>query len=1024
MSRKSLHTLIALLFVLSGAIGLVYQIVWFKYLALFLGNTTYAQTIVLATFMGGLAIGSALWGRRADRAGSPLRLYAVLELAIGVYCLLYPVLIVVVQNAFILVARELGLAPGSSTTLILKLLVSVAMLLPPTILMGGTLPILVRFISRRLNESGRNVALLYFLNSLGAVLGSAFAGFFLIRMIGLRATILSAAVFSLVIGFIALVASMLRTTATVEERLDESSEEEHAFTRTEVVAAIAVAGISGMAAMIYEVTWVRLLIPVLGSSTYSFSLMLVGFISGITLGSLIVSSAVRSSRGLVRMLAFCQLAIAAAMLITVPLYARIPYAFWKTSTVLAHTDYAYPVFLSFQFLFVLLIMIVPTIFLGMSLPLATRIAVRGIDVLGRSVGNVFAVNTLGTVVGSLGAGLVLIPSIGVRQTIETGIFLNLLAGSIFIWIGREINTRQKIAISAVGGMTLVLSLFFLPDWGTGSMLAGVFRQVNSRIEPPKTYAAFSEAVGQTEVLYYREGSTATVGVVQGQTSAGPQNILIINGKADASSRGDLATQVTLAQLPLLLHPQPERVLIVGLGSGITLGSALRHPLDRVDCIEISPEVVEASSYFDGVSGAPLRDPRTALHVEDALAFLKLTDHRYDVIISEPSNPWIAGIGNLFTTEFFEACKVRMRPDGLMVQWFHLYEMNDELFRMVLRTYKQSFPCMTVWQSLGNDVVLLGSAHPVEPNDERIAAALNDPNIRDDLARIGITDIADLLSLHMLSDSAVTAYAGVGEFNTEDHPRLEYEAPRAFFTNVGVASVFRVDERLVISAPGSLLRSRWREGKVSDDDQRRIGMLHTLPSRGNLLFGYSILRSYVERHPGDTEVLGRIAETADMLKQADDEIEYLRRLVAASPKDPVSLERLTWARYLHARARSNTMTGIRLADFEQPLRACIALAKDTVDRYRARLADVLFDVGDFARASDQYARALQIRSLHQPDPALAPDRLLLQLARCLHHLGKTDRALGYALQATQANPENEEAKDFIYDIWSGGMNRQQ
>ena len=292
LSRETVHSMIGVLFVISGALGLIYQIVWFKYLSLFLGNTTYAQTIVLATFMGGLAIGSAWWGRMVDHAKHPLRLYALLEVGIGFYCLLYPRILELLKNAFISIVISAQLPSDGTMVLLLKFLTSLCSLLIPTILMGGTLPILVRFISHKLNESGRNIAVLYFLNSLGAVIGSVLAGFFFIRILGLSTTVYTAAVMNLFIGGFALVLSAV-SMEQENSKAEESENPEILFPRREIMIAGAVAGISGLAAMIYEVAWVRLLIPVLGSSTYSFSLMLVAFISGITIGSFIVSSLVQ-----------------------------------------------------------------------------------------------------------------------------------------------------------------------------------------------------------------------------------------------------------------------------------------------------------------------------------------------------------------------------------------------------------------------------------------------------------------------------------------------------------------------------------------------------------------------------------------------------------------------------------------------------------------------------------------------------------------------------------------------------------
>ncbi|MBI2428837.1 MAG: fused MFS/spermidine synthase, partial [Ignavibacteriales bacterium] len=610
MTKQTFQSLIALLFIFSGATGLVYQIVWFKYLSLFLGNTTYAQTIVLATFMGGLAIGAALWGRRADRIRKPVMLYAILELGIAAYCFFYPNILSVVKTIFFDVVISLGMEVGSPSLLFLKLIVSALMLLIPTILMGGTLPVLVKGITSRIEESGRSVAILYFLNSFGAVIGSMMGGFILIRLIGLEATIGSTAILNAAIGFIALFLSLQNYELKDDLPVRPTVSPAKSFSNKEIMLAVLIAGVSGLASMIYEVTWVRMLTPVFGSSTYSFSLMLVAFISGITLGSWIVSKQIGTMKNAFGFLATCQFGVVAAMLLSLPIYSRIPYLFWKASTILTKSDTTYPLYLIFQFAFCFFIMFIPTIFLGMSLPVASHIASRSIEKLGRTIGNVFSINTVGTVIGSLAAGLLLIPFFGIQRTVEIAIGINVVAGVIILFADSIRTMAKKVAIVST---IIVLSVgysLFASDWSQLMFYSGVFRMlVKQDIQPPKSYDEFVYRTNQKTDLYYKEGTTATVAVVNAVAAGKQQNVLIINGKADASSVGDLPTQILLAQLPMLLHSKPDTALIIGYGSGVTAGSILTHDIKSVDCVEISPEVMEASKHFEHVNGKPLSDPR-------------------------------------------------------------------------------------------------------------------------------------------------------------------------------------------------------------------------------------------------------------------------------------------------------------------------------------------------------------------------------------------------------------------------------
>ncbi|MBI4429498.1 MAG: fused MFS/spermidine synthase [Ignavibacteriales bacterium] len=1019
MTKQHLYSVIGVLFVLSGGLGLVYQIVWFKYLSLFLGNTTYAQTIVLATFMGGLAIGAAFWGRRADQSTKPLLLYGWLELGIGIYCLLYPVFLDVLKNAFIHIVQSLQMPSGSPTVLALKLLVSLVSLLLPTVLMGGTLPVLVRFISERIEESGRNVAILYFLNSLGAVGGSMLAGFFLIRLLGLQTTVYTAGAANVLVGLVAFAFGRRRHDAR-EGSAGVSEIERRASHNRKILLAVTTATVSGLAAMIYEIAWVRLLIPVLGSSTYSFSVMLVGFISGIAVGSFIIASVMKRFKDLFALLAICQLGVALSMIVLLPLYARVPFYFWKVAHLLNRTEASYPVFLLIQLGFVLMIMALPTVFLGMTLPVASRIAVRNIWVLGRSVGNVFSLNTLGTVLGSLGAGLVLIPLVGVKHTFEVGILLNLGMGLLVLFSTPSISRVRRNVFSSVALLVMFLYLTFGGTWSRALSTSGVFRLISENIPPPDGYDDFLKTHVAERIVYYKEGTTATVAVYEGEFQRKKQHVLLINGKADASSVGDLPTQVLLGQLPLLLRPEAQSALVIGWGSGVTAGSVLTHPVYQVDGIEISPEVVEASRYFNDVNNRPLDDPRLRLHVDDALAYLKLTQNSYDVIISEPSNPWIAGIGNLFTVEFFRECEKKLKPDGIVLQWFHLYEMDDDLMKLVIRTFHSVFPHVTVWQAQSTDIMIVGSKNELNLDYDKLEKRLQSPAVREDLQRIMVTNSATLLSLQVLSWKKVKEFIDVGEVNTEDRPRLEYGAPQVFFVNRGARGLQRFDERLQLADTEIFLSKRIQSKPLTREETFSIGMLHTTSPRGNLQFGYSVLNDLVQRESDNIQALTNLANAAEVMRRVEEHLLLRKRIMQLRPRDPDAIERYAWAQYSYDRVRANAVVSLNIEEFERMFNRCIDLAADTVDRYRIRLADIYYGTSQFVKAGQNYRRALDIRERYTQDENTRQDVLLLQFARSLHYSGQTSRALGFALQATQVNPSNEEAKDFIYAIWMNGL----
>ncbi len=1011
MKKETLYSIIAVMFITSGAIGLVYEIVWFKYLSLFLGNTTYAQSIVLASFMAGLAIGASLWGNRADKVKQPLAIYAVLEIIIGIYCLLYPTFFEVLKSVFINTVLSLDLPSDGNSVLTLKLLTSLVTLLPPTILMGGTLPVLVRHISERIEESGKNIAILYFLNSFGAVIGSFLGGFFFVRTLGLDPTIYIAAVLNITVGVVAYVLTKGKMEES-ESAPREQSESIQTYSKKEVFIAFAIAGFSGLCSMMYEVAWVRLLIPVLGSSTYSFSIMLITFISGITIGSWLVSKFIGRLKNMFGFLAVCQFGVVLSLIASLPFYGYLPYTFWHAAHILNRTGFTYPLFLSIQLLFSVLIMIVPTIFLGMSLPVASRIATSKIEMLGKSVGSVFSVNTIGTVLGSLGAGLMLIPLVGIRHTIEIALVLNLALGILVAFSDSLYSQMKKyVSVGVIFFFTLIY-FFIAPDWSQVITLSGVFRNINDNEAPPSSYQEFLVKSQPQGIYYYKEGTTATVAVTKSITqSHGEQKVLVINGKGDASSKGDMPTQVLLAQFPAMLHPKPETTLVVGLGSGATAGSLLSHPIKQLDCVEISPEVVEAMEFFSEVNHSPEKDPRFRLYIEDALAFLNLTKKNYDIIVSEPSNPWIAGIGNLYTIDFFEVCKQRLRPNGLMVQWFHLYEMDDETLRLVFRTFQSVFPHVSVWQSFATDVILIGSMDPLQPNFSLMKKKFELARVKSDLDNINMPDVATLLSMQVASERTVKEFAGYGEVNTEKLPYLEYWAPRSFFINAGVHHFVTYDERSLRENSHTMLKRYVTQFGLNDTERMNIINLHSLPNRGKSAFAYSFLRDYLRQHPADKQALAMLASVTERMGRNEESARLVETLAAIDSTNPSVLENYGWSQYLLEKPVTTPYTFSKLDSIEKILQRTILLAKDTVDRYRAKLADVHFGKGNYEKAVENYRRALQLRDEFTPDNNMRIDLILLHLAQASFKLNKEDIAMGYVVQSYMANPNNPETKEF-------------
>ncbi len=706
----------------------------------------------------------------------------------------YPFLSTYIGNTFLEAASNMNYEGQSLLFNFLRFITAALLLFAPTTAMGGTLPTLSRFFVESLSETRKEVGSLYFLNSFGAVVGVVFAGFILIKDFGLNVTIYSTATLNILAGFIGLFIAVRYSKSIGSER--NFSIEEKGTSKTEVPPrmgrlVILVAGLSGMAALLYEMVWTRLLINFFGSSTYAFSIMLLSFISGITIGGLIISQKFLNRFDKINLLAFCQAAIGLFIIVILLLYDRLPYYLWNISALFSKSYEAFGIFTFIEFAICFLIMLPPTLFMGMTLPLATEI-VAGMDKkVGASVGVVFSINTLGTVAGVILTGLIFIPVWGIKVSFEIGIALNLLSFLIiFVSAGNTTHLKKFIYASAPIAL-FVLYLIFFPGWNTASMLSGVFKSFGQN--PPKTFKQFLDRYSNEKVIFYKEGASANVAVAQLVSNPNDKR-LIINGKPDASTYYDMPTQVLLGQIPMLLHPNPQNVFVVGFGSGTTIGSILTHPVKNVICAEISKEVINAAKFFSNENRDCVNDARLNLINEDALTLLKLSKNKFDVIVSEPSNPWIAGIGNLFSQEYFQTCLSKLNDDGIMVQWFHLYEADNDVVRLVINTFSSVFPYAQIWTSVANDIMLVGTKKEMKINFSGLAEKFQQPSVKEDLHRIGIDNPFTFLLCQLVSPMGFYLMSEKNPVNTEIHPLLEFLAPRAFYVGKPADYIYRFDEK--------------------------------------------------------------------------------------------------------------------------------------------------------------------------------------------------------------------------------------
>ncbi|PYQ04365.1 MAG: hypothetical protein DMF82_10835 [Acidobacteria bacterium] len=752
---------------LSGAAALVYQVLWTRELALVVGHTVAAVSTVLATFMAGLALGSGLAARYARRmsAGSAGRIYALLEIGIAGAAVALPLL---TRAGTVPLAALYG--SGGAPALALesaRLALSAALLLGPTMLMGMTLPLLAALAGAGPEGAGRVAGTLYAANTLGAMAGSLACAFFLLPRLGIaRSTLLAAA--------LNLSAAMLvwgRTAPTA----DASTPRERLQGPRLVLVVLA---LSGLGALADEVAWTRALVLLIGPTAYAFAFVLATVIAGIALGSAAATAVFARLRPPATALALVEVGAAAASLAVVAVTARLPVTVGEL--VQANAD-RMDRLMALEFAGVFALLGPPCVLFGAAFPLAVQLLARDAGGVAPATARAYAWNTLGSVLGAVLAGFLVLPRFGIRATLLAAAAAHALAGAIVLARGARSRPWAAATLAAV----FTLAAVSIPRWDRELLSGGVYKYA--------VYAApgrLEEELRAGELAYYREGAEVTVSVKR----VGGMLSLAVDGKVDATSGSDMLTQRLLAHLPLLLHPAPAEACVIGLGSGVTAGSALAHPLRRLEAIEISPEVAEAARLFRPFNRVVLDDPRLVLRVADGRNHLLLTNRRYDVIISEPSNPWMAGVSSLFTRDFFVLARSRLAPGGLFCQWAHIYNMHPDDLRTVVAGFTDAFPAAALFLVNEGDVLLVGASSAL-PTVEigALARRMVEPAIRDDLAEVEVRTPAGLSTLYELGGPSLARFVETAPRHTDDRPRLEFSAPRHLHADTARENRLRIQD---------------------------------------------------------------------------------------------------------------------------------------------------------------------------------------------------------------------------------------
>ncbi|MBW7876504.1 MAG: fused MFS/spermidine synthase, partial [Candidatus Cloacimonetes bacterium] len=778
--------LILILFYFSGAIGLGYQVLWSKFLLEFIGVSAYSYAAILCVFMTGLALGSQLLGKVSDRLPCSLKFYCGLEIGIGLYTiLLYEPLMMAAGQFYQTLAAQILLQSDSTFVLIpLRILLAASVLLPPAIAMGATFPAVLRYATEFKQQIGQKAASLYAWNALGAASGSLVMAFLVIPTLGLKASLMSLGLGNLALAFMAYIISGIWPSTAPQNEKPLDNGEEQIRLKAHWLGFIF---LTGFLSFCLEIAWTRYFILVLGSSTYSFAIVLSCFIFGIFLGSQILKLYLHKITPQIFWLGLTMVFTGALLLISLHGYPYLPSLSKFLNSLLISRDSALFLSEGFKIFLCVLIMLPPTIFIGMSIPLFLHMYANQISDLGAISGQVYAINTWGNVLGALTGSLVLLPLLGLE-------FLFVACGVAYLILGMYCiyqNKPKLLPFLCLGTLVFCVSKWMLP-W---DMIA--FTVVPTRKSDGMTFKdVFLPDFKSSRVLFYAEDPAASIIVISRGEGENQSRSLLVNGKADASDQHDMPTQIMLGQTPLLLHKDPKEVLIVGFGSGVTVGAALTHPVSSVEVVELAASVIEASHLFDHVNNQPLSDPRTKVIIEDAASYLTTTPKHYDVIISEPSNPWIAGVGSLFSLEFYQKAQKRLNPEGIFLQWLQAYEISDQTLSTIYATFHAVFPYIHVFSGTGGDLLLLGTLSPLKPDLDKIRSQMQDPKIQASLKIAERPTIEDFFQSQLFSPKKVALIASLAkQLNTRDNLWIEYNAPKELFLRASPALLAREDERI-------------------------------------------------------------------------------------------------------------------------------------------------------------------------------------------------------------------------------------
>ncbi len=814
--NQKLSRLLLILFFLSGATSLAYETVFVKLLTYIFGGTTYAVSTVLAAFMGGLAIGSFFFGRYVERGRNGLRLYAYLELGVGLYSTIVPLLFLSLEPIYISLFQNFGFSFSALT--MVRFFLAGVIVLPPTILMGGTLPALAKYLIRESRQIGPQISLLYAINTYGAAFGVFFVTYFLLGAIGIYGTLAVA-----ILGNIAIFAASLylnrqfQVTPIASEEtpvgeLVQGAEElaslspslfdrlthwlgfkrelettEQPWSDTQLARWIySFALCSGFLSFAYEVNWTHMLNQTIGTSTYAFGIMLTTMLLGIAAGSHLLGKMNHQGHQTHSRLVMCQFLLGLSTFVLFPFWDDIPQIFKLTG-------FFRPSFLlteTVRFLGCFSVMFIPALLIGISFPLMIKVRTHQLSRLPGQLGSVYFFNTVGCIIGSTLTGFVLLPRMGSETLLRVTGALSIILAVAMTLVLTPHQKYFRIRILSLALCSCIVGSFVLPHWNLNQMNIGAH-----------LYGVYTE--NPQQILYYHED---VLGGVTSVVKSGSTLTLLTNAKFMGDDGGEMAAQRNFALVPLVFLHQFQRALVIGLGTGVTADTVAGFPFSEIDVAEIAPGIVEAAqTYFGHVNGNVLKDPRVKVHITDGRNFVMLSPNKYDLITIELSNIWFAGAANLYSKDFYQHCRNHLSPNGILQQWVQLHHIDPLDVLTAINTMHQVFP-HTAFFIRGGQGVLIGSPEPLEIDYQLIEKLNQSPSVQRSTqgSKLINGDILTVLEGLYLFEENLTNLLQIkpyAEVSTDWYPVLEYNTPKgnylpfADFGNVALIEAYRYPQLL-------------------------------------------------------------------------------------------------------------------------------------------------------------------------------------------------------------------------------------